>query len=510
MAVKVKFPLKMANGSQVRTLEDLRENFDLVSVLGYYDTGRLYDWLMVYYYEEEAKKINALDSSADDFKQSLCDILGVTYTEEESVGVDLSDISERNERLAKLKTFTANDAILAAVDNVAFTQEELDSLSGKDTDVIYLCGEQFNIPANKGNVRYVGVNAPKVSIPNNFTENGIIFEEVEFDLDGIIVLAKSTYNHEKAMKLWRKAAEQGNAEAEYELGKCYLNGHGVESNEDEAFNWFQKSATQGYADAQCMLGARFGLMFDYESGEQHEWTRKAAAQGHAQAQCDLGATYYYGDFAVDKNIDEAVKWLCKSAGQGNVEALCLIFKLYCDEDNKKAVEWWCEIEKQGYAKSLFEVWVASKQVGIELDRHKAAKCLYNAAEQGYAEAQYEFALEYSPFNFLNSDKKDNLTEEEYYKWIHKAAEQGLFEAQERLFRDYCHENDVDLDGEEAFKWLCEKAEQGHAEAQYQLGSRYQEGYGVEVNEEEAIKRFHKAAKQGHSTARYDLEELANK
>ena len=45
MVRKVRFPLKMANAAQVRTLDQLRENFDLASVLGYYDNGRLMEWL---------------------------------------------------------------------------------------------------------------------------------------------------------------------------------------------------------------------------------------------------------------------------------------------------------------------------------------------------------------------------------------------------------------------------------------------------------------------------------
>ena len=47
----VKFPLKMADGTMVRTLEDLREHFDLTTVLSYYDNGRLVKWLENGYYE---------------------------------------------------------------------------------------------------------------------------------------------------------------------------------------------------------------------------------------------------------------------------------------------------------------------------------------------------------------------------------------------------------------------------------------------------------------------------
>ena len=44
MARKIPFSLKMADGAQVRTMEELRAHFDFEAVLGYYDNGRLCDW----------------------------------------------------------------------------------------------------------------------------------------------------------------------------------------------------------------------------------------------------------------------------------------------------------------------------------------------------------------------------------------------------------------------------------------------------------------------------------
>lgn len=101
MAGKIKFPLKMADGAQVRTIEELREHFDLISVLEYYSNGRLIEWLESRYYDEEADKIKVLDHSSADFKKNLCQILGVPYSENEAAQVDLGDISKKNERREK-------------------------------------------------------------------------------------------------------------------------------------------------------------------------------------------------------------------------------------------------------------------------------------------------------------------------------------------------------------------------------------------------------------------------
>jgi len=472
----------MANGSQVRTLEDLKENFDLASVLGYYDNGRLYDWLMVYYYEEEAKKLSDLDSSADDFKKSLCDILGATYTEDESSGVDLSDISERNERLAKLKTFTADDAILAAVDNVVFTQDELDSLLGNDIDVIYLCGEQFNISADKGDVRYFGVNTPKVSIPNDFTEKGIVFQGIEFDLEGIVAQAKATSDREKAVRLWRMAAEKGDAEAQYRLGECYYNGDGVEDDHDESYEWIFKSAEQGYAEAQYKLGTYYHNGYDgFDEEEAVKWYRKAAETGHAGAQYELGECYYNGDDDED-NYEEAVKWFSKAAEQWRIAA------------------------EQGHAEAQYKLGICyRKNRGVEFNLEESAKWIRKAAEQGYTEAQYEIGdcCYHGIWGFEEN-------KEEAIKWWHQAANQGHAKAQYTFGELYRNGYSVSENKEEAVKWYRKAAKQGHAEAQYELGRCYVSGCGVDENKDEAVKWLRKADEKGHDYAKYELEELANK
>ncbi len=53
----------------------------------------------------------------------------------------------------------------------------------------------------------------------------------------------------KAVKLYRKAAEQGHANAQFCLGCCYFEGKGVEEDKTEAVKWYRKAAEQGYARA---------------------------------------------------------------------------------------------------------------------------------------------------------------------------------------------------------------------------------------------------------------------
>ena len=53
------------------------------------------------------------------------------------------------------------------------------------------------------------------------------------------------------------AAEQGNANAQNNLGEAYYNGEGVAKDTKEAVRWFRMAADQGDADAQNNLGVAY-------------------------------------------------------------------------------------------------------------------------------------------------------------------------------------------------------------------------------------------------------------
>ena len=55
------------------------------------------------------------------------------------------------------------------------------------------------------------------------------------------------------IKQLQKAAEQGDAEAQNNLGRCYVKGDGVEKDEKEAAEWLRKAADQGFELAKEYL-----------------------------------------------------------------------------------------------------------------------------------------------------------------------------------------------------------------------------------------------------------------
>jgi TPR repeat protein len=103
----------------------------------------------------------------------------------------------------------------------------------------------------------------------------------------------------KAGQWYRKAAEQGHALAQFNLGVMYSRGQGVERDRDLASFWITKAAERGDCGAQYMLGMNHNrLSLDQQPAkaaesriEAFKWLQLAAAQGYgdSSAGCDLVA-----------------------------------------------------------------------------------------------------------------------------------------------------------------------------------------------------------------------------
>jgi TPR repeat protein len=60
-----------------------------------------------------------------------------------------------------------------------------------------------------------------------------------------------------ALAEWTPLAEQGDSDAQYNLGVMYATGEGVPENDKTAVKWYTKAAEQGYASAQYNLGVMY-------------------------------------------------------------------------------------------------------------------------------------------------------------------------------------------------------------------------------------------------------------
>ena len=116
-----------------------------------------------------------------------------------------------------------------------------------------------------------------------------------------------------AVKQWRPLAEQGDQDAQFNMGQAYRLGRGVPVDLRIAQSWFQKAAAQGHEMAQGNLG-----LLLYESGKRAEalpWIRKAAGRGDPRAQYVLGVELTNGDI-VPRDFPRAYALMTRAASKG--------------------------------------------------------------------------------------------------------------------------------------------------------------------------------------------------
>ncbi|NBV21389.1 MAG: hypothetical protein EBS05_05635 [Proteobacteria bacterium] len=119
----------------------------------------------------------------------------------------------------------------------------------------------------------------------------------------------------------RRAAEQGEPWAMFNVGSFYYNGRGVPANLAEAAKWFARAAQAGEPNAQSQLGLLYakgtGVGQDYAAAAS--WFRAAAEQGQRDAQHNLALLHRSG-LGVPVDFAEAFQWWSLATAAGHPAA----------------------------------------------------------------------------------------------------------------------------------------------------------------------------------------------
>ncbi|MDL2284795.1 sel1 repeat family protein [Oxalobacter sp. OttesenSCG-928-P03] len=230
-----------------------------------------------------------------------------------------------------------------------------------------------------------------------------------------------------------KGAQNGDARMQYQLGQIYLNGTGVEKDEEKARHWMMKAAEKGFADAEYVAA----YLSQGKAGGGYaaplEWTKKAADKGHVMAAFNRGGMLEAGT-GVEKNWIEASRWYVYSAGAGNANAIrrleimdseCARFpeRPHCNGYSSR------DAAALGDAASLYRIGLAYKDGdGIGQSYFKSLMWFRYAAGMGHAGAQYELGDIYE--NALGVGR--SVAQAKF--WYTKSALSRNAEAAERLKR----------------------------------------------------------------------------
>ena len=126
----------------------------------------------------------------------------------------------------------------------------------------------------------------------------------------------------------RTKAEQGDADAQFDLGMNYGNGTGELLDFVQAAEWYRRAAEQNHSLAQFNLGVMYakGQGVAQDDAEAARWMHKAADRGDAGAQFHLGTRYHRASIrpeqtdAAESRV-EAFKWFQLAAAQGYKDSI---------------------------------------------------------------------------------------------------------------------------------------------------------------------------------------------
>ncbi|KAJ3319246.1 hypothetical protein HDV06_006574 [Boothiomyces sp. JEL0866] len=308
-------------------------------------------------------------------------------------------------------------------------------------------------------------------------------------------------DYEKAMVWFRKAADQGHSEAQCTVGYFYRNGYGVGKDFNTAVEWYLKSAAQGQATAQYNLGLVYkngeGVAQDYSVSM--EWFQKAADQGYPAAQNSIGL-YYNDGIAVSKDINKAIEWYSKSASKWYVVAQYNLGLIYdrgegVKSDYEIAMSWYQKAASQGYPDAQLKIGnLYYFGRGVPKDINTALVWYTKAAATGHPDAEYYLGLAY---------KKGEGVPHDYVKameWFKKAAIQNLPCAQSTVGYLYRNGLGIDKDINTAIEWYSKAASNGYAIAQYNLALMYKNGEGVAQDCSISMEWLGKSAAQGYTSS----------
>lgn len=216
-------------------------------------------------------------------------------------------------------------------------------------------------------------------------------------------------------------AESGEADAQNEAGLMYLYGEGLPQDEEKALYWFHRAAAQGHADAQFNLG-EYHFVWELDYKEAVAWYRKAAEQGHPGAQCALAFAYLDGGGGLPADRVQAMALMLRSAEQGYIQAMLEMGRRHYEgdgvpRDHVRSAYWYRRAADQDDPDGQYQLGNACyRGEGVEMDKGLAAEWYRKAADQGNPLAMFNLGAMAKTGVGLQKDPV------EAYKWFMLAGE----------------------------------------------------------------------------------------
>ncbi len=244
---------------------------------------------------------------------------------------------------------------------------------------------------------------------------------------------QSAKQYDEAVRLYRQAADAGNASAMNNLGTMYRDSRGVAMDEAEAVRLFRNAADAGNAFAMNNLAAMYrdGRSVAMDEAEAMRLFRKAADAGSAYAMYELGLMYENGR-GVARDEAEALRLFRQAADAGSKLAMLDLGVRYekgrgVVKDEAEAVRFFRKAAEAGNVHAKYDLAkMYANGRGVAKDEAGAARLYREAAEAGNIRAMYNLAVMYAAGHGVKRDISQAKV------WFGKAADLGDEDAKSAL------------------------------------------------------------------------------
>eukprot|EP01080_Neovahlkampfia_damariscottae_P007921 gene7921-12389_t len=331
-------------------------------------------------------------------------------------------------------------------------------------------------------------NSSTIDVLNEASDKGSI--EAHSILANLYLNTKEIQTDQKTiLNHLKTAVEAGDAQAEYLLGYCHLNGKLVPKNEPLAYELIGKSAAKNNVNACEFLGD--AAMMREKEDVAIEYYSIASDLGSDHSHRQL-ATIYYQKNDFEKSIPFAER-CCESGNEDDLFRLQeLYFRANKVENGWKVLEALCEMD---YPFAYLTIALKYQDgESIEKNTKKAFEYFVKAAELGEPIAQSQAGIAY--LTGLFGFPKD---EEKAFEYFQMSANQDIPRGIHHLGFCYSQGSGVSVNYKKAFECYlrASKSEVPIPESLCDVGLCYLNGHGTEKNFDEGMKYLKKATEEGH-------------
>ena len=333
------------------------------------------------------------------------------------------------------------------------------------------------------------------------------------------------FRFKRAVKEQELACQQDYVPALYSLGIVYHRGNRIKGKEQEGLSMILRASEREYIPAlQYMMGVwpekvypiikqksekedaggeifhmlsqyyREGIVVDKNIDEFVNLLKKSAEKQFVDAFYDLGILYEFGKNGVAKDLSKAVEYYEQGAALNDADCMinlgCILetSKEY-PNDKKRAFELYTKAAEKGKGFAYNNLGTCYKRgIGTEVDKVKALECYTKAAEMGCMEAYWNNYMYYMDEVCIPRDFKKAV------EWLQKGDEAGNLQCTYQITKHIEHGDGIERNAAKYYFYMNKAAAGGYEEAFLDLANCYKDGIGTQPSGNLAFEWYQKAAK----------------